>query len=335
MEAHSAAGTRSLTRGEHICFAAQPSSVFGTPQTLVERGVDDGADATASFADRLIAAVRGKTSAADIREAIDRAAKRYDRGKLAAPIERELLHGCMLGALDAWFEAEEDVPVAVESFSALHSAHRALANPFRDSRFAQRPIREAITAFLKRRAVTREEFDSMERAAQRKAFTVANAASREMVRTIKRELIRQVAVGADLKDFAKAASRRFDAAGWTPANPSHVETIFRTNVVNAYSGGRVRQMTQPEVLDARPYWQWLGVGDGPPRQRATHAKMHGVVLRATDPFWREACPPAGYNCRCRVRSLSGPQGEPRVQEGKNFLHLVPDPGFTSGVGTLL
>ncbi len=331
---------RTLTNmaGRHICLARQPETVFGSPETCVDRGVDETSTQTGKFADSIVAAVRGLSSARQIRDAIDRAAEQFDNGRIAAPIERELLQGGMLGALDSWFEMEEGVTIEVESFGALHEqlmkldARRVLAES--DRRFAGKPINEAIKSFLERKAVTRDEFDSMEAAAQRKAFTVANAANREMVRTVKRELIRQVAVGADLSDFGKHAAERFEQAGWTPVNSSHVETVFRTNVINAYSGGRVRQMSQPDVLEARPFWQIMGVRDA--RQRDSHGAVHGAVLRANDPFWKTAAPPFGFNCRCRIRSLSLLKGAGKVEEGNSAkFRALPDAGFTSGINRLL
>ncbi len=315
--------------GAAICLAAQPSTVFGSPDTMVRRGVEDTLGATEKLADAIVAAVRGKSSARAISAAIDGAAKRFKTDSIAKPIERELLQGSMLGVLDAWFEAETDELIAPERFSSLPSSI-TLADPFHDTKFAARPLREAVSKFLERKAVTRAEFDSMAKDARKRAFTVAGAANEEMVRTVKRELIRQVAVGADLREFGKHAAKRFISAGWTPANASHVETVFRTNVMNSYSGGRVRQMTQPVVLETRPYWESVPVGDGPPRQRAAHRNF---VLRASDPFWKEAAPPYGYNCRCRLRSLSVKQGAGRVQEGSSIKGL-PDPGFSSGIGTL-
>jgi phage gp29-like protein len=318
--------------GSTVCLAVQPESVNGSPDTLVTRGVaETSASGTGAFARELVEAVQGKKTARSIRAAIEAAAKRFDNGKIAEPIERELLQGGMLGALDADFEAEENKPVAVESFTALHPTH-LLAE--RDPRFAARPIEEAIRVFLDKEAVTRDVFDSMSKAAQRRAFTVARAANEEMVRTVKRELMRQLAIGADLADFGKNAVARFEAAGWTPANPSHVETIFRTNVISGYNGGRVRQMRQPEVLELRPFWQIMTVNDGPPRQRSSHQAVHGIVLAAADPFWQRATPPFGYNCRCRIRSISTNQGKDVVRNGGSIAGL-PDPGFTSGIGTLL
>jgi SPP1 gp7 family putative phage head morphogenesis protein len=323
-----------IAAARHICLAAQPASVFGTPDLMVERGVDETLAATSALADAIVSAVRGKTSATTIRSAIDGAADRFGTRRIEAPVRRELLQGSMLGALDSWYEGENDAQVKVEAFGALHAHPRLLAQT--DTQFAARPLAEAIKRFLERETVTRDVFDQMEAAAKKRAFTVANAASEEMVRTVKRELLRQIAVGADLAEFGKHAAARFESAGWTPANPSHVETVFRTNVVGAYNGGRARQMTQPEVLELRPFWQWLGVGDGPPRQRPTHQAMHGIVLRANDPFWQRCYPPAGYNCRCRVRSLSLTQGAPMVQEGTGgIFSRMPDEGFTSGIEQLL
>jgi SPP1 gp7 family putative phage head morphogenesis protein len=311
--------------------AAQPASVHGTPDLLVERGTDALLAVTEDLADAIVRAVHGKSSARAIKAAIEGAARRFGTRKMAMPIRRELLHGAMLGVLDSRWEADEDTAIAIERFTDLHPARRALAA---DTGFTKKPMADAIAAFLKKRAVTRETFDRMEASAQRQAFTVAGAASEEMVQAVKRELARQVEAGADLKDFGRHAAKRFEKAGWTPANGSHVETVFRTNVIGAYSQGRVRHMTQPEVLQLRPFWQWITCND-PPRVRPNHFAMHGVVLSAADPFWLEAYPPAAYNCRCRVRSLSIRQGAPSVQEGKNFRRYVPDDGFTSGLGALL
>jgi phage gp29-like protein len=310
--------------------AAQPSSVFGSPDVMVERGVDGLLSVTASLADAIVKAVSGKTSASAIRSAIDGAAGRFGTAKLEEPIHREIMHGAMLGAMDATWEAEEERPIEVESFAALHLDVRTLIGV--DTRFAARPLADAIRAFLEKEPVTRDVFDQMQAAAQQRAFTVANAANEEMVRTVKRELLRQLAVGADLSDFGRHAAERFKAAGWTPANGSHVETVFRTNVLGAYNSGRARQMTQPEVLELRPYWQILGVQDG--RQRQFHALAHGKVLRATDPFWKEAYPPFGYNCRDRVRSLPALPAPPVITEGAS-LRGLPDDGFSSGLNTLL
>ena len=335
--------------GEHVCFAAQPESTFGSPETLVERGVRKGASAMKKLGEEIGEAVSTKVTARTIRNAIDSAAKGFDLSVIADPIERELLHGGMLGALDVDFEAEEETEVAVERFSDLHSAsaseHQSesaatlrsswLVRTLQaetDTIFASRPLDDAIRSFVQLEVLSEDAFEKLTEAAKRQAFTVARLAREELVRDVKRELLRQLAVGADLRTFRKFMNARLVAAGWVPANPSHVETIFRTNVVRAYNGGRVRQMTQPSVLKARPFWQILTANDGSPRQRPNHRKAHGRVLRADDEFWQKAFPPFGYNCRCRVRNL-GPSAADRVSSASDL--RLPDKGFRSGRRSLL
>jgi hypothetical protein len=313
---------------------AQPRSVFGSPEDIVERGTDTLAVQTERLGVAIAKAVHGLTSAKAINAAIRKTGKAWNRSRLALPLQVELTHGAMLGALDADFEARMNRPVKVESFAALHAP--ILLAPYdksTDPAFATRPVKDAREQFERREAVTREVYDAMSDAARRRAVTVAGAATAEVVRTVQREVVRQVSEGADLRDFSKRVVPRLEAAGWTPQNDSHVENVLRTNVGSAYNAGRARQMMQPAVLRFRPYWQIVTVNDGPPRQRATHQAAHLVVLRADDPFWLTAYPPFGYQCRCRVRSLSQREGEPLAVGGK-YLHDLPDRGFTSGLSQL-
>jgi uncharacterized protein with gpF-like domain len=103
--------------------------------------------------------------------------------------------------------------------------------------------------------------------------------------------------------------------------------------MTAYNSGRYRQMTQPVVKAARPYWQVLGVGDD--RQRRPHHEAQNKVLPADDPWFKTAYPPFGYNCRCRTRSLSQAQAEAIGISSASSMPALPDEGFTSGTGHLL
>lgn len=313
---------------------ALPRSTFGTPEDLIDRGVEALAKQTERLGEAIARAVHGESSAKAIRAAIIRTGRRWNRERFADPLEREVSVGQWLGALDADFEARTNRPVSVPSFAALHAP--VLFAPYdrsTDPAFATRPVRDARKQFEQREPVTRDVYDAMTDAARRRSVTVAGAATNEIVRTVQRELVRQVAEGAELRDFAKRVVPRLEAAGWTPQNPSHVENVLRTNVGSAYNAGRARQMTQPTVLRFRPYWQIVTVNDGPPRQRPTHQAAHLVVLRANDPFWLTAYPPFGYQCRCRVRSLGRREGEPLVVNGSSIRDL-PDRGFTSGLSVL-
>ena len=107
---------------------------------------------------------------------------------------------------------------------------------------------------------------------------------------------------------------RLESNGWlntvTPAGalPAHRWlTIFRTNLRSAYNAARWKVFETN--AQNRPYIQWVHVNAGNlgPRDRPSHVAMHGKTLPIQDPFWDVFAVPGGFNCRCRLRSLSARQ----------------------------
>ena len=149
-----------------------------------------------------------------------------------------------------------------------------------------------------------------------------------MLKTAHAELTRALEQGSDLRDFKAALDARFDSAGWTRLNASHVEVVFRNASMGAYGSGRAVEMRQAAVLAARPFWQIVGVRDD--RTRPTHRAAQGKVLRADDPFWQRVGSPGwGHNCRCRVVSRSQRDLQRLglgVVSGASITGL-PDPGW--------
>lgn len=280
----------------------QPRSANGTPEVLVERGVREGARYTTRWAEQIADAGDG-TDAAKIYRNLQRAAEALDVEPMARAWERRILHGLMLGGLDAqWEMGREAVVEPVKFAPAAPLVVPGVPEASGIADFVTMPFGDAIRLFRDRRVLTRRAFDRLTAAAKMRAFTVAGLARKEMLATAHDELAKAIATGADLRTFGKALTERFESAGWTRLNPSHVETVFRNGVMNAYSDGRRAQMRQPAVMAARPYWQILGVDDD--RTRPTHGKAHGKVLLADDPFFDRAGPPFGHNCRCRTVSRS-------------------------------
>ncbi len=315
--------------GDHVCCAQQPGTVNGSPEVLIDSGVRESARITKTWSDALVDSVTGLDTPGDIFEALTQAANGLPLVGFARAAERRILHGVMLGALDSTWERENEALVALEHFTA----QRVLAKEPGTPSFVGKPFAEAIRLFKSREILSKDKFEQLTAAAKRRAFTVARLARQELLVAAHAELSRQLesapATGPDLSDFRTFVSERLESAGWTPANPSHVETIYRTNVVSAYSAGRHAEMTEPAVLEARPVWGIMGVRDD--RQRATHRAAHGTMLPASHEFWKRAYAPFGYNCRCRV-----------ISRGKAYLDRVtavpeglPDEGFTSGVSSLL
>jgi hypothetical protein len=174
-------------------------------------------------------------------------------------------------------------------------------------------------------------------------------ASTEMLNVTKAELAKQLAAartrptvdvdgvarreGFALRRFRKFAEDRLESAGWTPANKSHVETVFRTTGLGALASGRFVEMRKPDVLAVLPFWQIRGVNDS--RARPTHKAAFGIVLPANHPFWLTAYPPFGYNCRCRVTARSRRWLEAQGLSIGPVPQNLPDPGFDSGTSRLI
>lgn len=325
--------------GDHICCAAHPREANGTVEDLVERGVDAGATVTAKWAEQILDAVDDRSSVESILTALGRLEDTLDLEPFARLVEQQIVHAAMLGALDSEWEREHEEEIAPARFAA----------ETREGAFSSVPYADARALFEQRRVLPKAAFDALEQGAKRHAFTVARMASVEMLNVTKAELARQLAgarakpvldpdgvarrPGFNLRDFRRFAKERLESAGWTPANKSHVETVFRTNAVSALASGRFVEMRKPDVLAALPFWQIRGVNDS--RARPTHRAAFGIVLPANDPFWRRAYPPFGWNCRCRCIARSKRWLDAnRVAIGPVPRDL-PDPGFDSGTSRLI
>ena len=295
VDAEAETGPAALERWFASGRKVQPRSANGTPEVLVEKGVREASRFAARWIDDMLDDADGSDPAKLYRR-LQRAGEQLDIEPFARALERRLLHGLMLGALDADWEMSNEAVIAPASFAFVVPAAAGVAD------FATMPFGEAIRAFTSRKVLTRRAFDRLVGAAKRQAFTVAGLQRKAMVSLAHDELAKAIEAGDDLRTFSKALNARFESAGWKTLNPSHLETVFRNGVMNGYSDGRRAQMTQPAVLAARPYWQVLGVDDD--RTRAPHKKAHGKVLAASDPFWTRAPLPWGHNCRCRSVSRS-------------------------------
>jgi SPP1 gp7 family putative phage head morphogenesis protein len=152
--------------------------------------------------------------------------------------------------------------------------------------------------------------------AQAKAFTVAKAMRMDILQDIHEMARKALDEGITFQQFKKELEPRLKAKGWwgykfvsypdgrvekiLEGSPWRLKTIYRTNLQTAYMAGRHKAFM--ENVDNRPYWQYIAVLDS--RTRPTHRALHGKIFRYDDPFWDTHYPPLGFNCRCRVRTLS-------------------------------
>lgn len=168
--------------------------------------------------------------------------------------------------------------------------------------FRKLPFIEAIDFFKKKLAMGESEFNRLSIAARLRAFTISDMADKAMMKDVQESILSALKQGTTYRDFQKEFQGILENRGWTGPTPWRLNTILQTNIQTAYEVGRYKQLTDKDVIKARPYWQYVAVMDS--RTRPTHASLNGKVFPADDPFWDKWYPPNGFNCRCTVRSLS-------------------------------
>lgn len=171
-----------------------------------------------------------------------------------------------------------------------------------DVSFVRLPFDEAIADFLARQIVTPQEFAAMDAAARQRAFTAAGLATDALREEAYRGILAALEEGSTLRDFAAELRSGERSLGVTPADPSYIETVFRTNVASAYGAGRLQQMQTPEVMAARPFVQLRAIIDRKPdgswRTTEICRYLNGLTFdRRTDPGYVRFLPPNHYNCR--------------------------------------
>lgn len=160
---------------------------------------------------------------------------------------------------------------------------------------------EAVEAFRKRVPMTDEAFEELATLAHDRAFTIAGVAQLDVITDVWVELDKAVANGTTFDDFKAAVAEKLTKA-WGGSNPARVENIFRTNVQGAYGAGRIKQLSAPAVLKARPFWKYLAVLDN--RTSPICKAIAGTILPADDVWWGGHQPPLHFLCRGTVVPLT-------------------------------
>lgn len=179
------------------------------------------------------------------------------------------------------------------------------------------PPEEAVRFFRRKgmragfdwRDVWQEEHDA--------AFTVAKMADVDLLADVRQAVDDAIANGHTLAQFRQALMPRLMKAGWWGqreqvdpvtgqrelvqlGSARRLETIFRTNLMTAYSAGEWAQIQ--ETAEDAPFLMYDAVDDN--RTREQHRAWNGIVLRWDDPWWNSHRPPNGWNCRCSVIQVS-------------------------------
>lgn len=330
------------------CLASdfkQQDGPTGNPEVIVDSGLAELDNLVQDMSAKYVKAVDGLDKPGAIFSALNVAWNRMGAEPVGKVINAHMQRSFMMGALDNHAEQTGDLEAGAKTIENVEEKGEDVAEVLTAMRrdpillarvpaFAKMAFKDAADFFKSLDVMPKAQFDRASATLKRRAFTVAGDLNDQMLATIQHELVKQIAGGSDLKDFASKIEARLTKAGFVrdPANPtlgaSHVETVFRTNTLNSYNTGRLKQAQLPSVVKAFPTWEIRTAGDS--RVRESHARLSGKRLLASDNFWRTNYPPFDYNCRCRVvskRTISG------VVDGAE-LGKVSERGFSSGTARL-
>lgn len=212
------------------------------------------------------------------------------------------------------------------------------------------PFKEAIDHFRQKINLPTKSFSDLWQGQHARAFVVAGAQTNELLSDFRGAIDKAMASGTGFKEFRKDFDKIVTTHGWShngsPGWRSRV--IYETNMRTAYAAGRYKQMTDPQTVKLRPFWQYVH-GDSV-HPRPLHASWDGIVLPADDPWWSTHFPPNGWGCKCSIKAINQRQlerlgkSEPdTAPENGVEVHDVPgrgevtvpagiDPGFDYNVG---
>lgn len=171
--------------------------------------------------------------------------------------------------------------------------------------------REAVKYFRGKGVKVSENWWDVWKEQHARSFVVARGAKFGALETIRVAMLKSLERGTTERQFIKELEPRLKRRGWWGrresdgrmlGSHSRLKTIYRTNSAAAYNAGRYREQKRRAERGTSPYWQYIAVLDASTRDQ--HRALNDKVFRHDDPFWDYFYPPNGFNCRCRVRTLS-------------------------------
>ena len=180
------------------------------------------------------------------------------------------------------------------------------------------PPEQAIAFFRQKTNTPTRAWDDLRHGAHARAWSVAGVQAHDMLADIRTAMDRAIAEGRTLDQFRADMQPMLQDLGWADRGPGYVawrtRTVYETNMRTAYAAGRYAEMTDPDVLEARPWWRYRHSGKRD--FRPEHKAWDGLVLRHDDAFWQAHYAPNGWGCDCYVQAVSDRDRDAAVQQGK-------------------
>ncbi|WP_250278784.1 phage head morphogenesis protein [[Clostridium] colinum] len=186
---------------------------------------------------------------------------------------------------------------------------------------------DAIKYFNKKIPITKEDYKKLDDKYKNLAFTIANYSNINLLNEIFQLLLTTIEEGESLNTFKNLLNDCLEDWGYDKENDYKIDLIYRNNIQTAYQVGHYEMLTDSDVLEYRPYWQYDAIEDDDTRPE--HKALDGLVFKADDPFWKTWYPPNGHRCRCTVKSLSRKDVERKglsIKKGED-IKILPDKDF--------
>lgn len=204
---------------------------------------------------------------------------------------------------------------------------------------ARLQFQEQIDFFRAKLNLPTQRWDDIRMGAQDRAFMVAGAQKADLLSDLRSAVDKSVggeSIGQFRKDFA-AAVRKSGWTGWTgegtPAGEAwRTRVIYQTNIATSYAAGRKKQLTDPELLAVRPFWQYIH-NDGVSHPRPLHQfwGSSGLTLPHDHPFWQTHHPPNGWGCMCRIKAVRKPAAGNATAPPEGWDSIDPKTGAPVGI----
>ncbi len=215
----------------------------------------------------------------------------------------------------------------------LNIATDTIGSPERSS--FRLPFKEQEAFFNQKLNLPTEKWDDILGAAHDRAFIVAGAAKADLLTDLRNAVTKAVTEGRGLDWFRGQFDGIVAKHGWSYKGGRDWRTnvIYQTNILSSYAAGRYAQLTDPDLLQKRPFWKYVH-NDTVRHPRPLHQAWGNkpVVLRHDDPWWRSHFPPCGWLCHCRVTAVRADQykGDPAPDDGtyehidgQGVIHTLP------------
>lgn len=166
-------------------------------------------------------------------------------------------------------------------------------------------VKEAAARLSSMRLLGLPEYVRLGDSSSQQGLIAADQLTSDVQSKVRESLVRAMETGGTLEAFRRDLRESFSDGILTP---DHAETVFRTNILSAYSDGQERLLADPAVGELFPYAAYHATHDDRVRPEHLDMERRGIggtnIYRRDDPVWQLFRPTWGHNCRCTWTSLS-------------------------------